>query len=388
MSLRSNMNICIVTQQFNRIISGIGLHSYNLVNQMLIDGHQVWLIVPEKVDKFHSNLHVITIKNPILRKNQARWLSIAWQNRLALRQLTRQVRLDIIHFTDARESLFTALNHPLIGNINDTYSAELHSLTYYRENYHDWIARWFYYHLVHVLEGIALRKLDKVIANSNFTARTILKAYKLDATRLAVIHKTIDLSQFRHENRNKSASILQRILFVGSNMQRKGLPILIEAAPIILATYPDTEFWIVGDDPQRGRMEALCAGFGVEAHFKFLGWQSQTELRNIYRQCEVFVLPALTEAFGVVLLEAMASGVAVVAASVGGIPEIIKNERNGLLLNPNSALNLATQVVRLWKDESLRIKLIDQAKKDVANFDVVPMVDATYKLYEEMTKEK
>lgn len=386
--MRSNMNICIVTQQFNRIISGIGLHSNNLVNQMLIDGHQVWLIVPEKVDKVHSNLHVITIKNPILRKNQARWLSIAWQNRVALRQLTRQVRLDIIHFTDARESLLTTLNHPSIGNINDTYSAELHSLTYYRENYHDWIARWFYYHLVHVLEGIALRKLDKVIANSNFTERTILKAYKLDATKLAVIHKTINLNKFKFEDQDKSASTPQRVLFVGSNMQRKGLPILIEAAPIILATYPDTEFWIVGDDPQRGRMEALCAEYGVESHFRFFGWKSQPELRNIYRQCDTFVLPALTEAFGVVLLEAMASGLAVVAASVGGIPEIIKNERNGLLLNPNSAENLAIQVVRLRNDGFLRNKLVDQAKKDVANFDVVPMVNATYKLYEEMTKEK
>ena len=384
MELRSGMNICIVTQQFNQIISGVGLHSYNLVNHLLLDGHHVWLVVPEEVEESHPNLHVITIKKPILLKNQARWFSIAWQNRSAIRRLVREVELDVIHFTDARESLFTAVEHPLIGNINDTYSAELHSLSYYRKYYRDWISRFFYYQTVHIVEGIALKKLDKVIANSDFTAQTIRKSYKVDPKNLAVIHKTIDLNQFKHERQVKVANIPQRILFVGSNMQRKGLPILIEASTIILATHPGIEFWIVGDDPQRGRMEALCAKAGVKSQFKFLGWKSQLELRSIYQQCDVFVLPALTEAFGVVLLEAMASGLAMVATNVGGIPEIIQNDKNGLLVEPCSIKDLANQVNRLISDDSLRIRLIEQAKCDVTNFDVGQMVAATYELYEEV----
>ena len=382
------MNICIVTQQFNQIISGIGLHSNNLVNQLLIDGHQVWLVVPEVVDKFHPNLHVITIKKPILYKTQARWFSIAWQNRSALQRLVKEVGLDVIHFTDARESLFTVMDSPIIGNINDTYSADLQSLRFYRKNYHDWFTRFFYYHIVHAVEGIALRKLDKVIANSNFTAQTILESYKVDPVRVTVIHKTIDLNQFKPENNIEKTTTQQRILFVGSNMQRKGLPIVIEASKTILARFPEIEFWVVGEDPQHGKMKSLCAQRGVESQFKFLGWKSQSELQSIYRQCDIFVLPALTEAFGVVLLEAMASGLAVVAARVGGIPEIVSNEINGLLLEPNTAENLTTQISRLLTDESLKNSLILQAKNDVKKFDVKPMVEATCKLYEEVVRRK
>ena len=100
--------------------------------------------------------------------------------------------------------------------------------------------------------------------------------------------------------------------------------------------------------------------------------------------CQIFVLPALTEAFGVVILEAMASELAVIASNVGGIPEIIKNGVNGILINPESPADLAKELIRLIQNDKLRSDLIEQSRNDVKQFDVSHMMEKTYQQYKDL----
>lgn len=380
------MKICVVTQQLRQTITGPGLHANNLIHQLQADGHQVWVVAPADQKPLRQfTYHFIPVSPPLFASNQARWVSLAWNFNKALRRLIKHTDLDIIHFTDARESLFFSAKIPTVGNINDTYSAELHPLAYYQKHYFDAFKRWAYYRMVHVCERIALNRLKAVIANSQFTAQTIRENYHLPDSRLHVFYKSVKVADYKAVLDQKRLVHPPRILFVGTNMQRKGLPTLIQAAGPIIHQHPDVQFWVVGKDPSQPRLQALCQEYHVEDAFEFLGWKDQKELPAIYCACDILAMPSLTEAFGVVLLEAMASGVNVVATRVGGIPEIIQDGQNGLLVPPDNPEQLACAINKLLDDRELMQQLASRALCDVKQFDLQVMMDHTYRLYQALT---
>ena len=135
------MNICIVTQQYKNVISGVGLHANNLTQALLNDGHMITLLLPEDQAPQNTSprLTIVTVKKPGFSQSQARWLSLSFSFNAALKKLETQNKFDLIHFTDARESFFCSPRAPMIGHVNDTYSAELKSLLDYKKHYPDWL---------------------------------------------------------------------------------------------------------------------------------------------------------------------------------------------------------------------------------------------------------
>lgn len=379
------MKICVVSNQVKKTISGIGLHTNNLVNALLRDGHRVWVIAPGSQRPDGDLPYTfLAVPEPWFSGSQARWIALSWNFMRALQRLLKDETPDLVHFTDARESLFYRGAVPAVGNINDTYSAELHSLPYYRARYDDWRARWAYYHFVHFCEGIALRRLAAVIANSQFTAGIVRAQYHVSPQNLHVCVKSIDPGQYAAAGRREAMPAHPpRILFVGTNMQRKGLPVLIESAPRVMQRVPDAEFWVVGEDRALPRMKRLCAQAGVLEHFHFTGWKSQRELIDtVYAQTDVFAMPSLTEALGMVFVEAMASGVPVVGTAVGGIPEIITDRVNGRLVPPESSTELAEAIIEILCDPQAAERYRAAGLQTVGRFSVAAMMQCTYAIYQ------
>lgn len=375
------LSICVVTQQYARIISGIGLHAQLLVERLIKDGHQVTVLAPvDQCSSADSSVSFVKVPRPFFANSQARWLTLSWWFARTLENLDRS--FDIIHFTDAREALFCHSQH-MVGNVNDTYAAEGRSLAYYRQFYVDWFPRWFYYWIVQMCEKRVLPRLQAIIANSRYTAETLKARYPVAPERVWVCYKAIDLSRYIHviEMRKNRLPGPPRVLFVGGNMQRKGLPTLIRAAPYVLSVVPEAEFWIVGEDRFAPQMKKLCRLLGVEQAFRFWGWKSGNELLEIYGQADVFTMPSLTEALGVAFLEAMACGLPVVGTSVGGIPEIIKHRYNGLLVEPANAAQLAQALIQALTDNTLRQQLIKGGLATVSQFNVEQMMSCIYNVY-------
>lgn len=384
------MNICIVTQQYKNVISGVGLHANNLTQALLNDGHMITLLLPEDQAPQNTSprLTIVTVKKPGFSQSQARWLSLSFSFNAALKKLETQNKFDLIHFTDARESFFCSPRAPMIGHVNDTYSAELKSLLDYKKHYPDWLLRWLYYRTVHFLESRKLKRLKLVVANSQFTANTILQEYPNAASKVRLCYKSVDVERYREVYRNREATPpdpdRQVILFVGSNMHRKGVPDLIKSAPGVIKEYPETQFVIVGNDQLIPQLEDLCAGLGVNLNFEFAGWRSQSELLGYYQQATLFIMPSLTEALGVTFLEAMAAGVPVIGTNVGGIPEIIQNGVNGLLVLTESPSAITEAINRLLADKQLREDLAENARATLKKFDIGSMMECTYRLYQEV----
>jgi len=386
------VNICVVTQQYKNIFSGVGLHANNLTNALLNDGHRVTLVLPEDQapQLISPQLSITTVRKPRFSQNQARWISLSFSFNAAIRKLESQNKFDVIHFTDARESFFCTPHASMIGHVNDTYSAELKTPLEYKRNYPDWLLRWLYYSAVHYLESRKLHRLKLLVANSQYTANTIINTYPKAASKVRLCYKSVDIERY-HEiyNRRKvSPPDLSRpiILFIGSNMYRKGVPDLIKAAPGVIKEHPQAKFIIVGEDKSVDRLKRMCDDLKVACNFEFAGWQSQETLLSYYQQTTVFVMPSLTEALGVTFLEAMAAGVPVIGSNVGGIPEIIHDGINGLLVPVESPYSITKAVNKLLSDALLRERLIRNAYTTVNNFDVTKMMECTMRLYMEVLK--
>lgn len=151
------------------------------------------------------------------------------------------------------------------------------------------------------------------------------------------------------------------VLFVGRLVERKGIPVLLGAWA--RAGLPNARLVIVGDGPDRGALEARVAALGIEHSVEFRGRVSDTELATVYSTADLFVLPAVldahgdTEGLGVVLLEAMASHVPVLASAAGGITDVVVDGESGMLVPPGDGAALATALQRLQGDPELRARL-------------------------------
>jgi len=128
----------------------------------------------------------------------------------------------------------------------------------------------------------------------------------------------------------------------------KGLRTFLEAAAQASQLLPDVRFVVVGDGPLRGQLEALAQRAGVDRRVRFLGFRS--DARALVELLDVLVVPSLSEGTPLVVLEAMAAGIPVVASAVGGIPDQIRHEKEGLLVPPGDSAALADALIGLLRD--------------------------------------
>jgi glycogen synthase len=153
----------------------------------------------------------------------------------------------------------------------------------------------------------------------------------------------------------------RRLLFVGRCERRKGAHILLEALPRLLADHPDWECHLVGDDgvmvegrTLKARFLAQQRGAPWQRRVLFHGVIAEDELRRHYQLCDLFVAPSLFESFGLIYHEAMQYGKAVVGCRTGGVPEVVADGIEGLLVEPGNVDQLYGALVRLMNDDRLR----------------------------------
>jgi glycosyltransferase involved in cell wall biosynthesis len=167
--------------------------------------------------------------------------------------------------------------------------------------------------------------------------------------KLRIVHCGVDPKLF---GIRKHAGRGNKMLFVGRLAAAKGLPILLDAVAKVEGATLD----IAGDGPDREMLEQKAKSLGLSGRVRFLGYQSQPQVRELLSRTDVFVLSSFAEGVPVVLMEAMAAGVPVVATCIAGIPELVQHEQSGLLVSPGDADATSNAVRRLLEDADLRNK--------------------------------
>lgn len=172
------------------------------------------------------------------------------------------------------------------------------------------------------------------------------------------------------------------ILFVGRLDRRKGLPVLLNAMPAILRGFPDVRLVVVGPGPLESHCRQLCRRLGISSAVHFEGPVASDRLPGYYGNCTVYASPAVgRESMGIVLVEAMACGRAIVASDIAGYNEVVQPDLSGLLVPQNEPMALAAAVMRVLADPGLRSRLERGALERVRDFAwplVAAQIESTY----------
>ncbi len=190
--------------------------------------------------------------------------------------------------------------------------------------------------------------------------------------KLRVVHCGVDLAAFspkRHSLPDGDGTT--EILTVGRLTSVKGQACLIEALELILKSSVPARLTIVGEGAAREEIEGVARRLGIESRVEMTGAIGQDDIQDLYERADVFALASFAEGIPVVLMEAMAKEIPVVAPAIMGIPELIEHEVSGLLTRPARPDQIADCVKRLAADPELSARLGSQGRRAVAErFDV------------------
>lgn len=147
------------------------------------------------------------------------------------------------------------------------------------------------------------------------------------------------------------------IFSVGNFVPKKGFDVLIKAFANVRNIVEDIDLIMAGDGPERDKCEVLADALSLRGRVVFYGKSSKEETIGLFKGCEFFVLSSRQEPFGIVNLEAMAAGKAILATNVDGVPEVVTNGVNGILVKADDESALAQGIRALWQDAPLRQRL-------------------------------
>jgi glycosyltransferase involved in cell wall biosynthesis len=169
--------------------------------------------------------------------------------------------------------------------------------------------------------------------------------------KLKIIHCGVEPDLFTPVQHEGSGD---RLLYVGRLAAMKGLPVLFESLSKLRQKYSNVHLTVVGDGGERRDIEAIAQQLGVADLIDFVGYKSQTEVREYLQQTDIFVLPSFAEGVPVVLMEAMAAGVPVVTTRIAGVPELVEQGESGWLVPPGDVEALVDGLSQLIESPALR----------------------------------
>ncbi len=227
---------------------------------------------------------------------------------------------------------------------------------------------------------------DKIIAISDCVRQDLIES-GVDPSRVVCILNGIEISQFRAGNVPKGCGVSAGVngsegqVLVGTVARLhpvKALDVFIEAARITLASFPNARFIIGGTGPMEDALRAKIRDLKLEPYVKMAGFVE--DVPEFLSGLDIFVLSSDAEGLGLVVLEAMAQGLPVVATAVGGVPEAVKDEETGFLAPPRNARLLAQSIARLAIDPDMAARMGAAGRKRAEElFDAKLMAQKPYK---------
>ena len=236
---------------------------------------------------------------------------------------------------------------------------------------HGFIFNSWKYRLYNNLDFLALRLCDRVMAVSE-GIKTDLVKHGVNQSCISMIQNAVE-SCYTDESAIQNRAEKRRLFsikehemllgFTGRLSQEKGLRYLIEACFLLNQAGLPTKVLIIGDGPQRNELEKLASSKNLCHQVLFVGFQK--DVHNWLPALDAFVLPSVTEGTPMSLLEAMSWGLPVVASDVGGIPQIIDSEKNGVLVPPRQPEKIKEAIYRLYINKDFRKSIGLEARKTV-----------------------
>jgi len=241
---------------------------------------------------------------------------------------------------------------------------------------------------IHAVERWMARRADAVVVCSYYMRGHVADIFGIDERRITVIPNGVDPSDLQPVGdlqalRREFAEPQEKlVLLVGRLVYEKGFQLALDALPGVIDRVENVRFVVAGSGTHEQELKTQARRLGLSPHGNFLGWIGDDALHSLYRIADLCVVPSIYEPFGLVALEAMASGCPCIVADTGGLREVVpRGERVGLRFNGGDAEHLGVMIERLLVDGELRDRLVTEASEHVLRFDWEDIAQRTRGVY-------
>jgi glycogen(starch) synthase len=249
---------------------------------------------------------------------------------------------------------------------------------------------------IHGVERWITNRSQRVIACSAYMREQIADIFGVAEPRITVIPNGIDPLDLPATDpaelvrlRGEFAAPEERlVLLIGRLVYEKGFQLALEAMPKVIEAAPGTRFLVAGSGTHEEELKRQAEELGLMEHGTFLGWIGDDVLHTLYAIADLTVVPSIYEPFGLVALEAMASGCPCIVADTGGLREVVPHEEAGLRFAARDPEALAEVAIRVLSDPELEARLIAEAKEHVLRFDWGDVAAETAAVYAELVGAK
>ena len=347
-------------------------HSYDALREM---GHDVWIITSKYGKERVDEGHVIRLGTGFAfpANGSMGRVTLGWRFKQQARELVAEQRFDILHFHEP----FVPFLSPTVLDQSETVNiATFHAFGGFSPSY--WVGKWF--------AGQLAAKLDARIAVSGAARHFISRYFPGD---YQIIPNGVDLARYAdaqpyEELRDGTINIL----FVGRLEERKGLIHLLKAYNRLRKRHIDARLLVVGSGPKL-REYRRYVGLRQIRDVEFLGRVSDEAKARYFASADIFCAPATgQESFGIVLLEAMAAGVPIVASDIHGYKNVVQRGVQGLLVEPRNHRALAAALYTLSHDPEKRLRMGEAGQAKAPEYSWDSVTERVVELYHEVLRNR
>ncbi len=370
--MKKPITIAIIAARFppHGEIGGIEIATQHIVTGLARRGNRVFVVAsgPEKsLETLHSGatIYRLPIRKIKWLGGLIFWLDIFWT--------LGKIKPDIVHVQTIQMALPAFFYKKICHR---PYVVWCHGF----DVYFPWKGK-------AIIAPVTLTASGAVVVLTNHMAEAV-KAYYLKKS--IVLPNGIDTNTFKGFSKQAIRDTLnvpvggKIVIFTGRFYPVKGLGYLVEAFRTVSQKIPEAELWLVGNGADRESLTQAVAKNGLTGRVRFTGEVLHQKIPEYLAMADVFALPSLSEGFPLVILEAMALGLPIVASRVRGLPEIITDGENGFLVEPKNSAQLAQKIIQLLENPALRQNISDANKKKSQQYDWERVIDAMETIYSQV----
>jgi glycogen(starch) synthase len=299
-------------------------------------------------------------------------------------ELGDRLDFDIVH---GHDWLVAVAGDHLAKRFRAPLAITIHATEYGRHQ--GWVDKHPQSH-IHGVENWVANRAEQVITCSAYMRDQVSDIFAIEEDRVAVIPNGIDPADLHSAPDSEIEALRARfaapdeklVLLVGRLVYEKGFQVALEAMPRVIEEVGNVRFLVAGAGTHEQELRSQARELGLDAHGTFLGWIGDDVLHSLYRIADLTVVPSIYEPFGLVALEAMASGSPCLVADTGGLREVVPHEQVGLRFRSRDPRSLARVAARVLTDDELGRRIVTEAHEHVRLFDWADVAERTLEVYE------
>ena len=367
------MRIALVSPYSWHVPGGVQVHVRQLASHLRARGHVVCILAPGDAAADPDGAIIVGRAVGIRGNGSVAPVCLSRRSSFVVRRALREFQPDVIHVHEPfapSTSLLAVLhrNAPVLATFHaNVAERSLHAM---------------WYRLASPMLAPVWRRIDRRVAVSDAARRTVQR--RLPPAEVVIVPNGADVRAFATA-RPAALPPGRRVLFVGRLESRKGFPVAVRAFQQLAATIPDLQLIVVGEGRDRIAVDALDAATRARVHM--LGRVPNEELPRYHRASDIFLSPALGgESFGIVLVEAMAAGLPIVASDISGYRDVARHGIEALLFPRGDAAAAARAVQQLLAEPETARALVARGRTRAQEFAWEVVVDRLEGEYEALAR--